>query len=273
MSDDAPDLTMVVPTYNEREGIAELSAALFAACGDHDIRLELVIVDDNSPDGTGAMADELARAQRVRVIHRRGKLGLGTAVVAGFEIASAPVVGVMDADFSHPPSLVPGLFAALRGTGADLVVASRYVPGGSTPNWPLTRRLLSRLACVLARPLSPIRDAASGFFLLRGDVARGVSIKAGGFKICLEIVVRAWPQHLVEVPYRFDDRELGESKMSFREAVGYLVQLRDLYRLEWAQPRRRSRRYERLTPAALEALISARKNTGAPAAAVLKRAD
>ena len=222
---------MVLPTYNERDRIAELVRAIFSACAPHGIELELVIVDDNSPDGTGAIADELARTHRVRVIHRTGKLGLGTAVVAGFEAASARVLGVMDADFSHPPALVPRMFQTFVATSADLVVASRYIPGGSTPDWPFTRRFLSRAACLLARPLSPIRDAASGFFLIRREVARGTTIKAGGFKICLELIARSGATRLVEVPYRFDDREQGESKMSLREAAGYLVQLRDLYLL------------------------------------------
>jgi dolichol-phosphate mannosyltransferase len=239
---------MVIPTYNERDRLAELVDALFAACAAHGVQLELVIVDDNSPDGTGAVADELARTRRIQVVHRSGKLGLGTAVVEGFSVASAAIVGVMDADFSHPPALVPQLVDVMRGSGADLVVASRYVPGGSTPNWPLRRRALSRMACLLARPLSPIRDAASGFFLLRRDIARGATIQAGGFKICLELIVRAWPRSLVEVPYRFDDRELGESKMSLREAVGYVVQLRDLYWLRLTGGRHAARRYQRLTP-------------------------
>jgi dolichol-phosphate mannosyltransferase len=220
---------MVLPTYNERDRIAELADAIFACCTVAGIQLELVIVDDNSPDGTGKIADELARTRRIRVIHRAGKLGLGTAVVAGFDAASADVVGVMDADFSHPPALVPRMLETFRETRADIVVASRYIPGGSTPNWPFKRRLLSRVACLLARPLSPIRDAASGFFLIRRDIARGTTIKAGGFKICLELIVRGGATRLVEIPYRFDDRELGESKMSLREAAGYLVQLRDLY--------------------------------------------
>ena len=124
-------------------------------------------------------------------------------------------LGVMDADFSHPPPLVPRLLATFNVTSADVVVGSRYIAGGSTPSWPLKRRVLSRIACLLARPLSPIRDPASGFFLIRRDVAGGVAIKAGGFKILLELLVRAWPRRLVEVPYQFDDRELGVSKMSF----------------------------------------------------------
>jgi dolichol-phosphate mannosyltransferase len=252
------DLTVVVPTYNERERIAELVRAVFDTCFGHGIRLEMVIVDDNSPDGTGQVADELVGRYRVRVIHRTGKLGLGTAVVAGFSEAAASTVGVMDADFSHPPAMVPRLFAVLEARRADVVIASRYIPGGSTPNWPFWRRLLSRTACLAARPLSPVRDAASGFFLIRRDIASRVAIQAGGFKICLELLLRAWPERLVEIPYRFDDREQGESKMSLREAAGYLIQLRDLYAVRWdSRIRRPARQYRQLSLEEVEAVLSA----------------
>jgi len=250
----AANLTMVVPTYNERDRLAELVSELFAAAGRSAVSLELVIVDDNSPDGTGAVAEDLARTHNVRVIHRAGKLGLGSAVVEGFAVASAEIVGVMDADFSHPPALVPRMLAVFRASGADVVVASRYIPGGRTPNWPFKRRLLSRAACLLARPLSPIRDAASGFFLIRRSIAQGVTIKAGGFKICLELIVRGWPARLVEMPYRFDDREAGESKMSTREAAGYLVQLKDLYALRWSG-RRPGRTYRQLKLEDVERIV------------------
>ncbi len=248
------DLTIVIPTYNERDRLAELVGGLFGATEANGISLELVVVDDNSPDGTGQIADDLSRTRRMQVIHRAGKLGLGTAVVAGFGVATADVVGVMDADFSHPPALVPKMLAAFRATGADVLVASRYVPGGSTPNWPFSRRLLSRGACLLARPLSPIRDAASGFFLIHRAIAQRVSIKAGGFKICLELIVRGWPTKLVEIPYQFDDRELGESKMSTREAAGYLLQLRDLYLLRWSKLNRPKRVYRCLSAEDVERL-------------------
>ncbi|MEO7192891.1 MAG: polyprenol monophosphomannose synthase [Vicinamibacterales bacterium] len=248
------ELTIVVPTYNERDGIQELVRALFEATTAAGIELELVVVDDNSPDGTGALADELARTYRMHVVHRAGKLGLGTAVVAGFAVASADVLGVMDADFSHPPRLVPDMLAVFRATQADVLVASRYVPGGSTPNWPFKRRLLSRIGCLLARPLSPIRDAASGFFLIRRSIARGVEIKAGGFKICLELIVRGTAVRLVEIPYRFDDRELGESKMSMREAAGYLVQLKDLYTVKQRGPRKI---YRQLSAAEVQQTVQA----------------
>lgn len=242
-----------MPTYNERDRLTELTDALFAAAASAGLALELIIVDDNSPDGTGVLADELATTRTMQVVHRSGKLGLGTAVVAGFNVAIADTVGVMDADFSHPPALVPKMIKVFHATDADVLVASRYIPGGSTPNWPFKRRLLSRIGCLLARGLSPIRDAASGFFLIRRDIAQGVLIKAGGFKICIELIVRGRPGRLVEIPYRFDDRELGESKMSLREASGYLVQLKDLYLHRLSnRDRRRPTTYQQLTTRAVE---------------------
>jgi dolichol-phosphate mannosyltransferase len=252
------DLTVVIPTYNERDRLGELVDRLFDSAASHRVALELVVVDDNSPDGTGQIADDLARTRTMQVIHRAGKLGLGTAVVAGFAAATADIVGVMDADFSHPPALVPKMLTVFRSTSADVLVASRYIPGGSTPSWPFKRRFMSRVACLLARPLSPIRDAASGFFLIRRSIAREVTIKAGGFKICLELIVRGWPTKLVEIPYQFDDRELGESKMSTREAAGYLFQLRDLYLLRfsnWGRPRRE---YAQFTASQVEDMLQAR---------------
>jgi dolichol-phosphate mannosyltransferase len=243
------DLTIVVPTYNERDGLAELVRRVFAAAEAAAVRLEVVVVDDNSPDGTGAVADDLARTQRVIVVHRAGKLGLGSAVIEGFRKASADVVGVMDADFSHPPALVPSMLRVLEAARADLVVASRYVPGGSTPDWPFARRVMSRLACVLAWPLSPIRDATSGFFLMRRAVATSVEIKAAGFKVCLELLVRVEPACIVEMPFQFEDRAQGESKMSLREVVAYLVQLKHLYWLRASGRRRPAPEYRRFTPA------------------------
>jgi dolichol-phosphate mannosyltransferase len=250
-----PHLSLIVPTYNEKERLAELVTAVFAVARRWSIDLELVVVDDNSPDGTGALADELAETHRMRVVHRSGKLGLGTAVVAGFSVASSETLGVMDADFSHPPALIPKMLSVLYSTDADVVVASRYVPGGSTPNWPLKRRALSRVGCWLARGLSPIRDAASGFFLIRASVARGVAIQAGGFKICLELIVRSHARRLVELPYQFDDRELGASKMSLKEAAGYLVQIKDLYRLKFSGRRRIPKVYRRLSTAELDRIV------------------
>ena len=246
---DAPQpvaLSIVVPTYNERDRLPDLVAAVFGAYSSASLEAELIIVDDNSPDGTGALADELAARHRLQVIHRRGKLGLGTAVIEGFEAAHAPIVGVIDADLSHPPSLLPKMLAVMRESGADLVIGSRYIPGGGTRNWPFGRLALSRLACLLARPLTPVKDATSGFFLIRRDLARGVRISAGGFKICLELLVRGRPSSVAEVPYVFEGRTAGESKMNLTEALGYLEQLRDLKRFTRQQPPL-TQRYRRIS--------------------------
>jgi dolichol-phosphate mannosyltransferase len=225
----APALALVVPTYNERDRLPELVRAIFTAYQSAGIAGELVIVDDNSPDGTGAVADELARSLPIRVVHRAGKLGLGTAVVEGFAAAEAEVVGVIDADLSHPPDLVPWMFSVLQAEQADMVIGSRYIPGGGTSNWEMSRVLMSKFACLLARGLTPVRDPTSGFFLMHRDRARGVTISAGGFKICLELLIRSEPRLVVEVPYVFKGRTVGESKMNHKEATGYLKQLRDLH--------------------------------------------
>jgi dolichol-phosphate mannosyltransferase len=220
---------LVAPTYNERDRLPELVRTIFTAFERANLDGELVIVDDNSPDGTGQVADALARDFAIRVIHRTGKLGLGTAVVEGFAAAEADVVGVIDADLSHPPDLVPRMLAVMRQEQADIVIGSRYVPGGGTTNWEMSRVLMSRFACVMARGLTPVRDATSGFFIMKRDRARGVTISAGGFKICLELLIRSEPRLVIEVPYVFTGRTAGESKMNMKEATGYLRQLRELY--------------------------------------------
>lgn len=220
--------------------------AIFAAYEAESLDGELVIVDDNSPDGTGALADELARSYRVTVIHRAGKLGLGTAVIEGFAGASAPVVGVIDADLSHPPQMLPRMLAMMRTENADMVIGSRYIKGGGTHNWGAGRLLMSRAACLMARGLTPVQDATSGFFLIRRALAGGVKISAGGFKICLELLVRGRPATVVEIPYVFEGRSAGESKMNIREALGYLEQLKDLRRFVRQQPKL-AQRYVRVS--------------------------
>lgn len=234
-------LSIVIPTYNEVDRLADLVEQIFAGYNAEGLDGELVIVDDNSPDGTGALADELATRHRIRVIHRAGKLGLGTAVVEGFAAASAGIVGVIDADLSHPPRLLPRMLHAMQQAQADMVIGSRYIPGGGTKNWGAGRLMMSRFACLMARGLTPVKDATSGFFLIRKDLAQGVRISAGGFKICLELLVRSRPAGVVEVPYVFVGRTAGESKMNTREALGYLAQLRDLWTFKRSQPSLRQR--------------------------------
>jgi len=213
---------LILPTYNERETLPRLVAALRPIARALD--LEVIVVDDASPDGTAQVAAALAAQGSVplRVVRRPGKAGLASAVLAGVAHTSAPVVAVMDCDGSHPPQLLPALVAAVQG-GADLAVASRYVPGGGIRRWPAWRRLASLLATAGARLLLrlAVRDPLSGYFAARREVlARdywGV-----GFKILLEVLARNPGLAVVEVGYTFTDRATGRSKLSPREIVAYL---------------------------------------------------
>jgi dolichol-phosphate mannosyltransferase len=225
----APDLTLVIPTYNEREALDLLLERIFHVADGHRVKVEVIVVDDNSGDGTGERADQWARGGRVRVLHRPGKLGLGSAVLDGFAIADGEILGVMDADLSHPPELIPLLYATMTGGELDIVVGSRYIPDGGTRDWPIGRMALSRLACWLARPITPVRDATSGFFLVRRDCLTSFQTAVRGFKIGLELLVRARPKRVAEVAYVFVGRASGESKLTIREGLGFLRQLVSLY--------------------------------------------
>ena len=212
----------MVPTYNEAASLPLLAQRLGAALGGRD--WELVVVDDGSPDGTADIAERLAPGLPVRVLRRAAKSGLASAVMAGFREARGDLLVVMDADLSHPPEVVPALVDAVVG-GADLAVGSRYVRGGGTLDWPLRRRIVSRVACLLGNLLVPVRDATSGFFALRREAIDGVRLNAIGFKIGFEVIARGRFRKIVEVPYVFRDREHGASKFGRREIVQYLVQL------------------------------------------------
>jgi dolichol-phosphate mannosyltransferase len=215
-------LSVVVPTYNEAGSVPKLAARLQAALTGRD--WELVIVDDGSPDGTADIAEALAPRIAVRVVRRSAKAGLASAVLAGIAAARGDVLVVMDADLSHPPELVPELADAIV-SGADLAVGSRYVKGGGIRDWPLRRRVVSRVACLMGSALVPIRDATSGFFAFRRSVVDGVKLNPIGFKIGFEVIARGHYRTAIEVPYTFRDREVGASKFGRREIMQYAVQL------------------------------------------------
>jgi dolichol-phosphate mannosyltransferase len=216
-------LSVIVPTYNEAGSLPLLVERLASAFSGGDA-WELVVVDDGSPDGTADIATRLSATNPVWVVRRAGKAGLASAVIAGFKEARGDVLVVMDADLSHPPEVVPKLIEAIA-AGADLAVGSRYVRGGGTMDWPLRRRVVSRVACLLGNVLVPVRDATSGFFAVRRSAIDGVRLNAIGFKIGFEVIARSRAKRIVEVPYVFRDRELGASKFGRREIVQYLQQL------------------------------------------------
>lgn len=220
-------ISIIVPTLNEARSIAALAEGVAAALGREDY--EMIVVDDDSPDLTWKIAGDLPDRCRVKVLRRVGKTGLASAVVDGFNAASGDIIGVMDADLSHPPAALPALLDAIRTGGADLAIASRLVPGGGTEGWPRTRKLTSRVATALARPLTRVRDPLSGCFFFRREVIEGVGLRPRGYKIGLEILVRGNARRIVEVPILFRDRTVGMSKLSMKQNLEYLVQLAELF--------------------------------------------
>jgi dolichol-phosphate mannosyltransferase len=215
---------VVVPTFNERDNLEIIAQRLRSAVPD----AHLLVVDDNSPDGTGKLADELAdRDDHVHVLHRDAKSGLGAAYVAGFAWAREHDydVGVeMDADGSHAPEQLPRLLAALE--NADLVLGSRYVPGGSVVNWPRSRELLSRGGNLYTRMLLrlPLQDATGGYRAYRRSVLDTLplgEISSQGYCFQVDLAWQTWQQgyRVVEVPITFVERERGESKMSRKIVV------------------------------------------------------
>jgi dolichol-phosphate mannosyltransferase len=223
--------SIVVPTYNEAGGIERLITTLTELFKANGLDGEIVVVDDNSPDGTGAIVDRLEReGYPVRCLHRPGKLGLSSGVIDGWKFArpESQALGAMDGDFSHDANIIPEMVRALA-AGYGLAIGSRYVRGGGITNWPLRRKVTSLVAIALAKPLTPVRDITSGFFLVRRAALEGVELDPIGFKIGLEVIAKAHYERAIEVPYVFTDRIAGDSKLNSGEIFNYLRQLRRIY--------------------------------------------
>ncbi len=225
---------MVVPTYNEAGGIEQLIATLDAVFKRNALDGEIVVVDDNSPDGTGAIVDRLADRYPVRCLHRPGKMGLSSGVIDGWKFArpESEALGAMDADFSHDPQIIPAMVRALEGGEYGLAIGSRYVPGGGIRNWPLRRKITSLVAIALAKPLTRVNDITSGYFLVKREALDGVDLDPIGFKIGLEVIAKAHYGKATEIPYVFQDRTSGQSKLNSGEITNYLRQLRRIYALK-----------------------------------------
>jgi dolichol-phosphate mannosyltransferase len=224
--------SIVVPTYNEAGGIERLILSLAELFSSHRLDGEIIVVDDNSPDGTGAIVDGLAGKYPVRCLHRPGKMGLSSGVIDGWKFArpDSDAVGAMDADFSHDVNALPAMVAALASGEYGLAIGSRYVPGGGIENWPLHRKITSLVAIALAKPLTAVRDITSGFFLVSRRALEGVELDPIGFKIGLEVIAKAHYGRALEVPYVFTDRVAGTSKLNQGEIFNYLRQLGRIYR-------------------------------------------
>jgi len=227
-------MLIIIPTYNELENLPSLLQEIFSYAPTSDI----LVVDDNSPDGTGELADTMSKEDsRVHVLHRSGKLGLGTAYIAGFKYAISnnyDAAFEMDADFSHDPRFLPDFLAKIE--QADLVIGSRYIPGGSTPNWSVGRRLISGCGNIFARVVlrMPIHDCTAGFRCYRREVLESIdldTVESQGYGFQVELAYRVHKRgfKIVETPIVFMDRRVGKSKMSraiVLEAFTYVLRAR-----------------------------------------------
>ena len=227
------ELSLIVPTYCESQNIAILVEKVHQSLSSYSY--ELVVVDDNSPDGTSEIANSLSQQYPVRVITRRNERGLASAVVEGFKQASGEILGVIDADLQHPPEVIPELLENVR-SGADVVIASRYIEGGGSEGWSAGRKIISKGSKLLAQVLLPsvrgIKDPLSGFFLLRKEVIDGVELSPTGYKILLEVLVKGKATEVAEVPYIFKVRERGTSNLTSGEGIRYLKHLTRLTGLQ-----------------------------------------
>jgi len=223
------ELSLIAPTYNEKENIVPLVERVHKALSQYDY--ELIIVDDNSPDGTAQLANSLSSKYPLKVIVRTTERGLASAVVAGFSQAGGQVLGVIDADLQHPPEAIPAMLDAIRG-GADIAIGSRYVEGGGIEGWGTKREIISIGAKTIARLLlssvKGIKDPLAGFFLFRREVIEGVVLAPTGYKILLDVLVRGNASQVVEVPYIFKERERGKSNLTFNEQLNFLKHLSHL---------------------------------------------
>jgi dolichol-phosphate mannosyltransferase len=225
----APVLTVVVPTYHEVENIPILIERLEKVRQHLGGRLDVLLMDDDSRDGSAELVQSMGLPW-VRLITRTSDRGLSQAVLDGLRTATGNVLVVMDADLSHPPEVLPQMLDRLE-AGADFVVGSRFVEGGTTDDdWGIFRWLNSRVATLLAFPLTRVKDPMSGFFMLRKDSFQARSnYNPIGYKIGLELLVKCDCQNVAEVPIHFTDRQLGKSKLSFKEQLRYLQHVRRLY--------------------------------------------
>jgi dolichol-phosphate mannosyltransferase len=223
-------ISVVIPTYKEADSIQEVIRRSGTALAEFGEEYELIVVDDNSGDGTAELAEKLSAEFHVRVLRRAGRLGLATAVVDGWKLAQGDLLGVIDADLQHPPEILVALARALRHSNADLAIASRYIAGGGTSDWEFIRRVISSgathmAATVLPLKLSAVSDPMSGMFVVTSAAVSGAELAPLGYKILLEVLARGRIEHVVEVPYQFEERTRGASKLGVRQYAEYLAHL------------------------------------------------
>lgn len=220
------ELTVIIPTFNEEINIARIIEAVNSTFSLNKIRGEILIVDDESRDKTIKIVEELMlKYNNLRIIVRHTDHGLSQSVVEGFRQANSNTFLVIDADFSHPPALIPRFYEEIK-KGTDIVIGSRYTHGGGIKQWPLKRRILSLGATGLGRILFPeVTDPVSGFFALKKKVISGAQLHPRGYKILMEVLGKGKWNSFIEIPFTFSDRQNGESKLTFCIITDYIKQI------------------------------------------------
>jgi len=237
MKQSKAQVSIIIPTYNESENIIQVLKSI----GEHlpeGIAVEAIVVDDNSPDGTGKIVDDYINDEQnkieytVDIIHRKTKSGLSSAILDGIEHSSGEIIVVMDSDFSHPPKIIPRLIEEIKISKCDIVIASRFITGGTIEGWSIKRKLISKTAKGIAKAGLGVNesDPMSGFFAFRRKILDGIKLDAIGYKVLLEILVKTKDIKIKEIPYTFTNRTLGSSKLDSSTMLDYVRAVWKLYR-------------------------------------------
>ena len=235
--DENNQISIIIPTYNESENIIKILRSIGEIIPKN-ITTQAIVVDDNSPDGTGKLVEDYLKNFKkmtdytIEIIHRKAKDGLSSAIMKGIQQAKGDMIVVMDSDFSHPPQIIPKLIESIKKYQCDIAVASRYIKGGKIQGWSLKRKLMSKFATLIAKKGLGIdtKDPMSGFFAFKRNIIKELNIDAIGYKILLEILVKTKGVSIKEIPYTFQDRELGSSKLDMKTIIDYYKSVWKLYR-------------------------------------------
>jgi len=253
MAQNNPQVSIIVPTYNESQNIVGILKSIRENIP-KGIFTETIVVDDNSPDGTGKIVEDYIFSIKkitentIDVIHRKAKNGLASAILKGIQNAKGETIVVMDSDFSHPPQIIPKMIEAFKQYQCDLVVASRYITGGNIQGWTTKRKLMSKIATVIAKKGLgiKIKDPMSGFFAFKKNIIKELNFDALGYKFLLEILVKTKGINVKEIPYCFENRKFGSSKVDSSTVIDYFKSVWKLYKngkIETTNEKRNSVRF------------------------------
>ncbi len=237
MMQNNPQISIILPTYNESQNIVNILKSIKENIP-KGISTETIVIDDNSPDGTGKIVDDyISNIKKIAentidIIHRTAKNGLSSAILNGIQRSKGDTILVMDSDFSHPPQIIPKMIEAIKHSQYDLVVASRYITGGKIQGWSIKRKLMSKVATFIAKKGLNVKtkDPMSGFFAFKKNIINELNFDALGYKFLLELLVKTKGVHVKEIPYTFENRTLGSSKLDSSTIVDYLKSVWKLYK-------------------------------------------